>query len=211
MRVLLASLLLAACASPTPDADPSTDAPSAEPLNETAFDAATWIEDVRAAETDAQRIALSSRLLDAVDWRTACGEDDPTAPRRGVVELRDIGDDRTLAEITCQAGAYQSAFALVDADAGRPPRLVRAFGIDEDGQPTADTTASFFGVLITSGEPPGAFEILTKSAGHGGCGLQTQYRLRTDGGAEIAYVRAYDDCDEPVAPEEWPVTYRKGE
>lgn len=208
--LLGAALLVAACASPAPDTTPAPAAP-APPAADTLdapFDAVAWIASVRAAETAAERVALSELLLDAVDWRTACGEDDPTAPQRGLVQLHDIGDDRTLAEITCQAGAYQSTFALVDADAGRPPILVRAFGIDEGGTPSADTTASFYGVLSTAGLPPSQFEILTLSAGHGGCGIDARYRLRPDGGADILVVRASDDCDDPAAPEEWPVTYR---
>ncbi len=210
MRLLPFLLALAACASPTPATDaPPQGAPEAEPIDEAAFDAAAWIADVRAATTDAERIALSGRLLDAVDWRTACGEDDPTSPRRGYVQLHDVSAHQTLAEITCHAGATQSTFALVDAGAGRPPRLVRAFGIGEEGRPTADTTASFFGIPSTSGEPPGAFEVLTKSAAHGGCGLDVHYRLRPDGGARITSVRAYEDCDAPVPPAEWPVTYRQ--
>ncbi len=204
-RLLPALLLLAACASPAPV---EQDAPDAEPLQDAPFDAAAWIEAVRAADSEDARIALSGRLLDAVDWRTACGEDDPTAPLRGLVQLHEIGGDRTLAEITCQAHAYQSTFALVDADAGRPPRLVRAFGISEEGEPTADTTASFYGVVSTAGEPPGAFDVITKSAGHGGCGIYAHYRLLPDGGARIIEIRAYDDCGAPMASEEWPTTYR---
>lgn len=223
MRALLALALvgaagLAACTQPepadpppagTPAADPSA-APDAEPIS-TPFDAAVWMASVESAETDEERIALSARLLDAVDWRTACGEDDPTAPGRGIVRLLHL--DRApggpaLAEITCSRAAYQSTFALVDARAGRPPRLVRALGVTEAGTVTADTTASFFGVAShDAAGAPGRFDVATKSAGHGGCGTLVRYRLRADGGASIEEVRAHTDCGAPLAPEAWPVTF----
>ena len=213
--VLPALLLVAACAGPAPAPDdapgepsPASEAPAAVPLDPP-FDAAAWIASVRAAETDAERKALSSLLLDAVDWRTACGEDDPTAPQRGLVQLHDVGTDRTLAEITCHAGASQSTFTLVDANAGRPPRLVRAFGIDEAGRPTPDSTTNFFGLLSVEGRPSSRFGITTKDAGHGGCGIHATYLLRPDGAATIVEVRAHDDCDRPLAPTEWPVTYQE--
>ena len=215
MRLFPLVLLLAACASPAPsDAGPAeppdrATTPDAEPIDEPAFDAQAWMDAVEAADTPAEQIALSERLLDAIDWRTACGEDDPTAPGRGTVALVHLDDERSLAAVTCQAYATQSAFALVDARGGRPPRLVRALGVSEAGQPTADTTASFFGVLSNDRDAaPSRFDILTKSAGHGGCGLDVRYRLLRDGGAAIERVRAHADCDDPLAPEDWPVTYQ---
>ncbi len=222
MRLLLpALLLLAACAAPDrgaapASAEPSTEAgspgpeatPDGEPIVERNFDAAAWMRAVETATTDPERVALSARLLDAVDWRTACGEDDPTASERGVVHLFHLSPAESLAEITCQRFAYQSTFALVDARAGRPPRLIRALGVRQDGTLSADTTASFFGVI--SHDPATAvsrFDVLTKSAGHGGCGTLARYRLLAQGGAEVEQVRAYDDCDEPLAAQDWPVTY----
>ena len=210
--LLVPVLALAACTQPAappddrPPAPPAGDeTPDGDRIVEGGFDADAWIDAVRAAETDAERVALSEALLDAVDWRTACGEDDPTAERRGVVQVHDVDAASTLAEVTCQAFAYQSAFALVDARGGRPPRLVRALGVDEDGTVSADTTASFFG-LFSSADAAGTFDVLTKSAGHGGCGLDVRYRLRRDGGAAIERVRAHPDCDDPRPPEDWPVT-----
>ena len=221
MRSLLpALLLLGACAAPDPAddrampadttaAEPDTTAsPGSEPIEEPGFDAVAWVADVEAAETDAERVALSARLLDAVDWRTACGEDDPTAPGRGVVHLAHLSATASLAEITCQRFAYQNTFALVDAHAGRPPHLVRALGVTEAGTVTPDTTASFFGVLSHDPEAaPERFTILTKTAGHGGCGTDVTYSLRPDGGASVVEVRAHGDCDDPLPPEAWPITY----
>ena len=212
-RALLPLLLLAAAcatptteeAAPTPPPEAATPTPPGEPIDESAFSATQWMADVRAAETDAERIALSERLLDAVDWRTACGEDDPTNPGRGLVQLHEAGT-HTLAEVTCQRAAYQSVFALVDAAAGRPPRLVRSFTVTDDGEPTQNETVSFFGLVST--DAPGTFAVLTKSAGHGGCGTDVRYRLLADGGAEIAEVRAHPDCADPLPPDDWPVTYR---
>ena len=214
--LLLALLLVFACASPAPEAPaPATDAapaetPSGEPIEEPAFSAAAWIASVRAAETDAERVALSERLLDAVDWRTACGEDDPTAPGRGLVQLHDAGGPggRVLAEVTCQTAAYQSAFALVDAGAGRPPVLVRSVTVTDEGRPTNNETLSFFGLVSVPPGPEERFAVLTKGAGHGGCGTDVRYRVLPDGGAEITEVRAHADCDAPLAPDAWPVTYR---
>ena len=217
---LLLAALLAACAAPpaddgleapTDDAAPDTaSTPDAEPIDEPGFDAAAWIEAVEAADSEPELVALSADLLDAVDWRTACGEDDPTTAGRGVVRLVHLDDRWSLAEITCERFAYQSTFALVDAPSGRPPRLVRALGVLEDGSVSTDTTASFFGVLYRDeASTPSRFHVLTKSAGHGGCGTDVRYRLREDGGAAIEEVRAYEACDDPVAPEDWPVTYRE--
>lgn len=209
---LLGALVLGACASPPAPTDspsagtPSEGTPEGEPIS-TPFDAAGWVTAVRAASTDSVRVALSTALFDAVDWRVACGEDDPTAPRRGVVQLHDVDDRQTLAEITCDAGPYQSVFALVDAAAGKPPRLVRSLTVTEAGEPAADTTESFFGLVSTDDAPDGHFDILTKGAGHGGCGTDVRYRLELDSGARIARVRAHPDCDEPLAPDAWPVTY----
>ena len=216
MRLLPLLLLLAACAAPAPPgaapSDSPGETPDAEPIDAPAFDAQAWIDAVDAADTPAEQIALSERLLDAVDWRTACGEDDPTAPGRGTVTIAHLDDPWSLAAVTCQAYAYQSAFALVDARGGRPPRLVRALGVSEGGRPTADTTASFFGVLSHDrNTAPSRFDILTKSAGHGGCGLDVRYRLQSDGGAAIERVRVHDDCDAPLAPEDWEVTYPDAE
>lgn len=223
MRFLLPTLLLlAACTAPDPgpngpaapadtlaEAEPDTTASAgAETIVEPGFDSVAWTAAVRDAETDAQRVALSAELLDAVDWRVACGEDDPTAEGRGVVRLVGLSANESLAEITCQRFAYQSTFALVDAEAGKPPRLVRALGVTERGTVTADTTASFFGLLAHDPDAdPDRFSILTKSAGHGGCGTEADYRLRPDGGASIVEVRAHLDCDDPVPPEDWPVSY----
>ena len=228
MRWIPLLALVAACAAPEPadpgpagpeapgatadrtDGAPPADTastPDSAPLS-TPFDAAVWMASVEAAETDAERIALSGRLLDAVDWRTACGEDDPTAPGRGLVRLLHLDARNALAEVTCQRGAYQSTFALVDARAGRPPRLVRALGVDEYGRVVPDTTASFFGVL--SHDPataPSRFDVLTKSAGHGGCGTDARYRLLPDGGAAVERVLAHPDCDAPLPPAEWPESY----
>jgi len=220
MRLLLpALLLLAACTAPASDPDTPADAPAqagpdttaspgAETIEEPGFDAVAWIASVEAAETDAERVALSAQLLDAIDWRVACGEDDPTAEGRGVVRLVRLAPDEVLAEITCQRFAYQSTFALIDAEAGKPPRLVRALGVTEEGRVVADTTASFFGLLAhdSDGEAD-RFSILTKSAGHGGCGTEADYRLRPDGGASVVEVRAHPDCDDPLPPEDWPVSY----
>ena len=218
MRLLLLALLLGACAAPdagAPDAGAprpgGAETPDAEPIAEPGFDAAAWMDAVEAATTDAERVALSAQLLDAVDWRTACGEDDPTPPGRGVVRLLHLSPTESLAEITCQRFATQSTFALVDARAGRPPRLIRALGVLEDGTISADTTASFFGVV--SHDPttaPSRFDVLTKRARHGGCGTDAHYRLLADGGAAIEAVRAHTDCDEPLAPEAWPVVYPAG-
>ena len=212
MRSLPLLLLLAACAAPAPptlDGTDAEDTPSARPIDEPAFDAEAWIKAVEAADTPAEQIVLSERLLDAVDWRTASGEDDPTAPRRGTVRIVHLDDPWSLAAVTCQAYETQSAFALVDARGGRPPRLVRALGVSESGQPTADTTASFFGVLSHDrNTATNRFDILTKSADHGGCGLDVRYRLLPDGGAAIERVRVHDDCEDPTTPEDWPVTYR---
>ena len=215
MRFLPVLLLLGACAAPeprVPDAPPTATpaaTPDAEPIvGEPAFDALAWMEAVETAQTEAEQIALTDQLLDAVDWRTACGEDDPTAAGRGTLSLAHLDDEWSLAAITCQRGAYQTTFALVDARGGRPPRLVRALGVAEAGQPTADTTASFFGLLSHDrATRPSRFDILTKGAGHGGCGLDVRYRLRLDGGAAIQRVRAHPDCDDPQVPEDWPVTY----
>lgn len=206
---LVLAALAAGCASPTASgpAGPGPEAPEGEPVEGAPFDAQAWIAAVEAATTDAERVALSTDLFDAVDWRVACGEDDPTAPRRGVVHLHDVEEPGVLAEITCDAAAYQSVFALVDAEAGKPPRLVRSLTVSREGVPGADTTASFFGVLAAEAAPAGHFDVLTKDAGHGGCGRVVRYRLGADGGAEIARVWLHDDCDEPLAPEAWPVTY----
>ena len=217
MRLLLPALvLLGACAPSAPDAPLAESqapaaTPDAEPIAEPAFDAAAWMAAADTAEAEATQIALTGQLLDAVDWRTACGEDDPTAPGRGTFVLVHLDDQWSLAAITCQQYATQSAFALVDARGGRPPRLVRALGVTEEGQPTAEPTASFFGLLSHDRDArPSQFDILTKGAGHGGCGTDTRYRLLPDGGAEIESVRAHADCDAPLPPEEWPVTYRAG-
>ena len=184
--------------------------PDAEDLDAPPFDPLEWMREVDAAETPAEQIALTDRLLDAVDWRTACGEDDPTAPGRGTLYLAHLDDTRSLAAITCQMYAYQSTFALVDARGGRPPRLVRALGVDEAGQPTADTTASFFGVLTHDRDTaPSRFDILTKSAGHGGCGVNVRYQLLPSGGASIERVWAHTECDEPSTPDTWPLTYER--
>ncbi|WP_420454224.1 hypothetical protein [Rubrivirga sp.] len=211
MRVLLLALVLGACAAPDPaaTAEPGVaDTPDAEPISEPGFNAEAWMEAVEAATNDPDRVVLSAQLLDAVDWRTACGEDDPTAEGRGVVRLLHLSPTESLAEITCQRFDRQSTFALVDARAGRPPRLIRALGVLEDGTLSADTTASFFGVV--SHDPataPSRFDVLTTSAGHGGCGTDTHYRLLAGGGAAVEQIRAHDDCDEPLAPEDWPVVY----
>lgn len=223
MRALLpALLLLAACAAPDPsDGEVAVDttqaeavpvdtsgSPDAEPIQEPGFDAAAWIASVEATESEAELVALSSQLLDAVDWRVACGEDDPTAEGRGVVRLVRLATDEVLAEITCQRFAYQSTFALVDAEAGKPPQLVRALGVTERGTVVADTTASFFGTLMHSPSTDAdRFTIVTKSAGHGGCGTDATYRLRPNGGASVVEARAHTDCDDPLPLEEWPVTY----
>ena len=216
MRAALTAGLvaLAACAAPAADeasaeAPPDTsETPDAEPLS-TPFDAEAWMAAVEAAETADGRVALSERLLDAVDWRTACGEDDPTAPGRGEVRLVYLDARNALAEVVCQRFADQAAFALVDARAGRPPRLVRSFGVSEAGEVSDDTTASFYGLLTHDPDTaPTRFDILTKDAGHGGCGTDVRYRLLEDGGAAVERVRAYADCDAPAAPEAWPVTYR---
>lgn len=207
-RTLFCALLLvAACAappSPTEAGEPET--PEAAPIETPGFDAATWLAEVRAAETEAERVALSAALLDAVDWRTACGEDDPTAPGRGDVQLIALGEEDPLVEIVCQRFAYQATFALVDVRPDEIPRLVRALGVLEDGTLSADTTASFFGALVASPEP-GRFGVVTKSAGHGGCGTDATYRLLATGGAAVERVRAHADCDAPLSPEDWPVTY----
>ena len=205
MRVLVpALLLLGACAPTAPDAP----TPDGNPIEEPPFDAEAWIAAAETAETPAEQVALSSALLDAVDWRAACGEDDPTAPGRGTLAIVHLDDERSLAAITCQRYAYQSAFALVDARGGRPPRLVRALGVTEGGDVTDEVAASFFGLLTHDrAAAPSQFNVLTKSAGHGGCGLDVRYRLLRDGGAEIERVRAHADCDAPLAPAEWPVTY----
>ena len=221
MRTLLpALLLLAACTAPdsarpggtpsdtTAAAPDTTASPGAEPIEEPGFDSVAWVVAVREAETDAQRVALSAELLDAVDWRVACGEDDPTAEGRGVVRLVGLSANESLAEITCQRFAYQTTFALVDAEAGKPPRLVRALGVTEHGSVTPDTTASFFGVLTHDRQgDPDRFSVLTKSAGHGGCGTEADYRLRPDGGASVVEVRAHLDCDDPTPSDAWPVSY----
>ncbi len=223
MRVLPLLLVLAACTAPAPDV-PSADAPSAdspaaeapaatpdaEALESPPFDPQEWMRAVDAAETEAEQIALTDRLLDAVDWRTACGEDDPTAPGRGTLALAHLDDTWSLAAITCQEFPLQSTFALVDARGGRPPRLVRALGVDEDGVPTADTTASFFGVLSHDRDTaPSRFRILTRGAEHDGCGIDVRYQLQADGGAQIEHVRARADCDDPRPPDAWPVTFAR--
>lgn len=220
MRFFPLLLLLAACAAPAPEtespdsailpSDTTAETPDAEPIAAPPFDAQAWIRAADAAETPGEQIALTERLLDAVDWRTACGEDDPTAPGRGTLFFAHLDDRWSLAAITCQAYDHQSAFALVDARGGRPPRLVRALGVDEEGTPTADTTASFFGVMTHDrNTAPSRFDVLTKNAGHGGCGVDVRYRLRADGGAAIERVRALPSCDDPRAPETWPVTYTR--
>ena len=223
MRTLLPALLLiAACAAPDPSdgevpvdttrteaaAIDTSGSPDAEPIEEPGFDAAAWIALVEATESEAELVALSSQLLDAVDWRVACGEDDPTATGRGVVRLVRLAPTSVLAEITCQRFETQSTFALVDAEAGKPPRLVRALGVTDRGTVVADTTASFFGTLM----PPTTndedrFSILTLSADEGGCGTDAAYRLRPNGGASVVEVRAHTDCDAPLPTEEWPVSY----
>ena len=210
MRLLPALLLLGACATPepaAPDAPPAA-TPDARPIDAPAFDAAAWLAAADTAATEAGQVALTAQLLDAVDWRTACGEDDPTAPGRGTMALAHLNEAWSLAAITCQRFAAQSTFALVDARRGRPPRLVRALGVAEAGRPTADTTASFFGLLSHDrASRPSRFDVLTRGAGHGGCGTDVRYRLRPDGGAEIERVRAHADCADPLAPDDWPVTY----
>ncbi|WP_412067125.1 hypothetical protein [Rubrivirga sp. IMCC43871] len=205
LPALLLAFALGACASPGPDAaPPSTDAPPGEPVATPDFDTAAWVAAVEAAPDDAALVALSESLLGALDWRTACGEDDPTAPRRGVVQIHRLGAD-AIAEVTCQAFAYQSVFAVVDLS-GATPRLVRARLVGEDGRPSADVTESFLGI-VSAGEAPGTFAVLTKSAGHGGCGTDVRYRLRPDGSAAIAETRAHAGCDAPLAPASWPVTF----
>lgn len=215
LALLAALVALAACTTPaTTPASPSeaapADPPPGERIREPGFDAAAWVAAVRAAGTDAERVELSERLLDAVDWRTACGEDDPTAPGRGLVQVHDTGGPggRVLAEVTCQRRAYQSVFALVDAGAGRPPVLVRSVTVTDEGEPTDNETPSFFGFVSVADGPAETFDVLTKSAGHGGCGTDVRYRILPDGGAEPVEVRAHGDCDDPLAPEAWPVTYR---
>ena len=216
MRPLLpALLLLGACAAPAP-ADPAapTDAasaptPDARPIDEPeAFDALGWLAAAEAAETEAEQVAVSSQLLDAVDWRGACGEDDPTAPGRGTLAIVHLGDRRSLAAVTCQEFALQPAFALVDARAGRPLRLVRALAVGEDGRPSGETSANFFGVLSHDrDQAPGQFSVVALAADHGGCGTAVDYRLLADGGAEVEAVRHHDDCDDARAPDAWPQTY----
>ena len=210
MRTLLYTLLLlGACAappSPTEAGGPEAETPEAAPIAVQGFDAATWLAEVRAAETEAERVALSSALLDAVDWRTACGEDDPTATGRGDIRLLALGEEDPLVEVVCQRFAYQATFALVDVRPDETPRLVRALGVLEDGTLSADTTASFFGALVAS-PAPGRFGVVTKSAGHGGCGTDATYRLLATGGAEVERVRAHTACDAALSPEDWPVTY----
>ncbi|WP_412063669.1 hypothetical protein [Rubrivirga sp. IMCC45206] len=209
LPALLLALVLGACASPetTPaDARPEApaEAPPGEPVAAPDFDTAAWIAAVEAAPDDTALVSLSETLLGALDWRAACGEDDPTVPRRGIVQIHRLGAE-AIAEVTCQAFAYQSVFAVVDLS-GATPRLVRARIVGEDGRPSADVTESFLGVL-SPGDAPRTFAVLTKSAGHGGCGTDVRYRLRPDGSAAIATTRAYADCDDALAPEAWPVTF----
>lgn len=204
MRLLPALLLLAACAAP---ASGPGDTPDGA-LLDTPFDAEAWMAAVEIAESPREQITLTEALLDAVDWRTACGEDDPTAPGRGTLALAHIGATQSLAAVTCQQFAYQSTFALVDARAGKPPRLVRSLVVSEDGMPTEETADSYFGVLSHDSErAPDRFDVFTKGAGHGGCGQEVRYRLLPDSGAAIERVRHYDDCRVPLARDAWPVTY----
>ena len=206
MRALFALLLLGACAPTAPDAPAPT--PDGAPIDELAFDADAWIAAAEAADTPAEQVALSAQLLDAVDWRAACGEDDPTAPGRGTLAIVHLDDVRSLAAITCQRFAYQSAFALVDARGGRPPRLVRSLGVTEVGRVTDEVAASYFGLLSHDrAAAPSQFSVLAKSAGHGGCGTDVRYRLLSDGGAEVEAVRAHPDCSAPLPPADWPQTY----
>ena len=214
MRLLLIAALLGlgACATPDPTATPDPETPDAdvtpdgEEISEPFFDSEAWIAEVEATDDPGLLTSLSADLLDAVDWRTACGEDDPTATGRGLVQIHHLDADVALAEITCQQFAYQSTFALVDARSGRPPRLIRSLGVTEAGEVATDTTASFFGLVTPADDDPPRFDVLTKSAGHGGCGTETRYALQPDGGAAILRIRAHADCDAPLAPEAWPVT-----
>lgn len=213
MRAFLLPLLLTvgACAAPPASEPPPPALPEApprgEPLERPAFDAAAWLEAVAVAETGADREALASDLLGPADWRAACGEDDPTAEGRGEIRLAPVAEDRVLAEVTCERLPLGRAFALVDLEPGRHPRLVRAFGIDDGGLPTADASAGFFGVPSYPPDGGPGFEVLTPAASGSGCGLWVRYRLRPDGGAAVVRVRAYENCAAPRPAEDWPETY----
>lgn len=210
LPALLLALALAACANPgvdpaPPPADAPAEAPPGEPVAAPDFDGPAWLAAVEAAPDDAALVALSETLLDALDWRTACGEDDPTSPRRGIVEVHHLGDGLDIAGVTCETFAYQSVFAIVSIPPDAAPRLVRARLVGEDGQPSENTSESFLG-LLSAGAVPGTFEVFTKSAGHGGCGTDARYALQPDGSATVVQVRA-NDCTAPVSPDEWPVTF----
>ena len=215
MRHLLPLLVLVgACAGPPETSEPQPGppavpegAPEPEPISEPTFNTAAWVAAVAAAEAEAELVELSAALLDAVDWRTACGEDDPTPEGRGVVRLVPVAGERVLADVTCQRLPPGRVFGLVDLEPGRMPRLVRAFGIGDDGLPTDEPVAGFYGVPTYAPDGGTRFELLTPAASGSGCGLFVRYRLRDDGGAAIELVRTYEDCAAPRPVEDWPVTY----
>jgi len=222
MRPLLiaAALLLGACAAPAPadpvppadpeppaEPAPAEPAPQGDPIEEPVFGTAGWLAAVAAATTEAERAVLSATLLDAVDWRSACGEDDPTTDGRGDVALHPVAGARVLADVTCQRLGAGRVFALVDLEPGRAPRLVRAFGISDAGRPTGEPVAGFFGIPTYEPDGAGRFEVLTPRAPDRGCGLLVHYALDADGGATIEAVRLHDACDAPLPAADWPVTY----
>lgn len=202
--LLTLATALGACVSPeTAPLDPAAPVGTEQSFS----DVTAWTDRVRGATSDDELIAFSTELSAAADWPAACEDDDPTAYRRGIVRVVDLDGERTLAEVTCQTYAYQSTFVLV-ATPDDQPHVVRALRVVEDGTVSTDTLAHFVGYLYHDETAPSdGFGIVSKSAGHGGCGTDVTYRLQADGTADIDEVRAWPDCEDPVAADEWPVTY----
>lgn len=237
---LPALFLLAACSTPdgpvTAQDAPSGD--DVHPEADThGFDGEAWLAEATRLNAPLDSLdyddeartgrmkELAALLAEEADWRRVCdteidyetGEaiytpipDGEGHWVRGTLDLPEGPNPEGLVAVTCDFGAYQGSYALVQIDSDRAS-LVESPVLGEDYQPTERTTARY-GTLWFDDQPEGTFATHIRYRGPGDCGEWTRYRLSDFGTAEIETVRV-QDCEYDTEPNieawTWPVVYAR--
>jgi hypothetical protein len=220
LRLVPATLILAACGTPEPPPPPS---PTVQAESDARFDAAAWMEraavvwDSTAWSTSPDStLAASQRYAAELDaalpWMDACdlpaGIEADTTSRSGIMHRYPLAPGEDLISISCELFANQATFVIAHVAGGRA-RLVEGPQFDETGA-LADTSTLFVG-LENVDAPTRTLTVFTRARGVGDCGTLATHRVGPDGSLAIVTVRARECIDviedSVELPERWPVVY----
>jgi len=146
-----------------------------------------------------------------LNWPDECDYVDPLFLEQSGIKQYQINEQESLILVLCFRAAYQDNYRVyyLHNSEVQPIKLKTLYqGVNEQIQ-------EYFVESFASIDPNNDFAtkgnklyILSKGAGHFGCGYYAQYEWNNSSKEyELIKFKAHFDCDSPLSHEEWPIIY----